>query len=170
MNLVVLLTLGGIGILGAASAGAATPAFELDVVISNGSAVITVRFVQPVPEGFESSGVLNRLVGVLPADGVDDRGRPLDDEEPRLVTLRRIDQGVYQAEVPLDSAGSWAVVPWPLVPAFDTQSNPGAPQTSFFAVGSGIPLVVWLSGGAAVGIAGLFLLVWFIRQQTQSPT
>jgi hypothetical protein len=132
----VFLSVVGFGLLSAVPADAATPAFDLDVEARRGSVVITVTF-EPVPPGFnwaafESSGVPDELVGVLPAEEVDERGRPLSQDGLRLASLRSIEEGVYLAEVAVDQ-GRWAVVPWPLVPDF----SPGAPSTRFVNIDVG---------------------------------
>jgi hypothetical protein len=158
VTLTLLMSVGLIS-LSLASALAATPAFDFEVGVHGLTIRVVVDF-EPVPVGFawpqlEASGVPEELVGLFPADRVDDRGRPLVDAEPILLSLDRTDVGVYEDSVTLPE-GRWAVVAWPLLPDFDPEANPGAARTEFVTIG-GPPAWVWLGMGAIVGIvvAGL---------------
>lgn len=137
------------------SASAATPAFEFDIRVDGSTVQVTVDF-EPVPIGFawsqlEASGVPDELVGVYPADQVDDRGRPFPDVVPQLLSLKRVEEGVYTDSLTLTD-GRWAVVAWPLFPDFDPDTSVGAARTEFVTVG-GPPTWVWPAFGAIAAMA-----------------
>ncbi len=155
--------------------GAATPAFEFDINMSSSSIEVTVDF-EPVPPGFawgsfEASGVPEELVGLFPASDVDDRGRPLPEAEPLLLSLKRVDWGVYRDSIDVDD-GEWAVVAWPLIDGFDPDDHPGAARTEIVLVGTsdvilgatqaearasdGLPLWTWIVLGGVI-VSGLAL-------------
>lgn len=151
----------GLLLVSAGSASAATPGFDFVVRVDGSTVHVTVSF-EPVPSGFawpqmETSGVLDGLVGVLPADEVDGEGRPLPDASPRLLTLQRVEEGVYADSVMLPK-GRWVVVAWPLVPNSDLESFVGLAGTEYVTVG-GQPAWVWLGAGAvaAILVAGFSL-------------
>lgn len=155
-----LLLIAGFTVASLLSVSAASPAFEFDIDVTGSRVQVTVDF-EPVPVGFawgsfEASGFLDRLVGLFPADVVDDRGRPVTDTEAIPVSLERREEGIYQGSV-LVPEGRWAVVAWPSVPDFDPQASPGAARTAFVEVG-GPPAWVWLGVGAfaalLVAVAG----------------
>lgn len=147
-------------------ADAATPAFDLELDSEGSSVEVTVRFQQTISsvDEFEASGVLDRLIGGLPADQVDEEGRPLPGSDPLLVSLDPVESGVtYQGSIRVDD-GEWAFFPWPGTPSFDPDENPGAPATEFVTVEGGSQLV-WLSVGAVAAIA-VALGSWF-RSRTR---
>ena len=149
----------GLLLVSAGSASAATPGFDFGVRVDGSTIHVTVSF-EPVPSGLawpqmEASGVLDELVGVLPADRVDSEGRPLPDASPRLLTLHRVEEGVYADSVML-SEGRWAVVAWPLVPNSELDSFVGPAGTEYVTVG-GPPAWVWLGAGA---VAAIFVVVF----------
>ncbi|HEX9643660.1 MAG TPA: hypothetical protein VGC11_06655 [Acidimicrobiia bacterium] len=153
-----LLTSAGLMVITVAPASAATPAFGFDIRVDGPSVRVVVDF-EPVPDGFawsqlEASGVLDELVGLVPRDQVDDRGCPLAEADPVLLSLERIEEGVYADSVTLPD-GRWAVVAWPLVSGFDPDANPGAARTEVVAVRRQ-SVWVWLGVGAiaAVVVAG----------------
>lgn len=161
---VVLLTL-----FWASPVNAATPAFDLHVDSQGSSVEVTVRFQQAVStvEEFEGSGVLDRLIGVLPADQVDEDGRPLRGSDPRLVSLEPVEGGVtYQGSIRVDD-GEWAFFPWPGSPSFDPDENPGAPATEFVTV-EGRSLSIWLAIGA-VAIIGVATVVFMAMRDQLQP-
>jgi hypothetical protein len=138
-------------------ANAATPAFDLDLDSEGPSVEVTVRFQQTISsvEEFESSGVLDRLIGGLPADRVDEEGRPLSGSDPLRVSLDPVESGVtYQDSMRVDD-GEWAFFPWPGTPSFDPDENPGAPPTEFVTVEGGSPLVWLVEGAVAVAAVAL---------------
>ena len=137
-------------LLSVTSASAATPAFEFDIEVNGSSIEVTVDF-ETLPPGFawssfEASGVLEQLIGLFPAEDVDDRGRPLPRAEPILLSLERIEEGTYKDSITVEE-GQWAVVAWPLITDFDSEANPGAARTAVVTVG-GPPAWMWLGLGA----------------------
>lgn len=143
------------------------PAYEQVIETSSDTIEITVIF-EPVPPGFawgslEASGALGELIGVLPADGVDEDGRPFDTTAVVLADLRIVEEGSYSAEVVV-GPGEWAVVPWPLVPNYtQAMAHPGTPWTEFVSVGldsAWLPVAAVAAGAAVVG------LVWLGRRRT----
>lgn len=142
--------------VGLLSANAATPAFAMDVDPEGSMVVVTVYSARP---GLVS-GILDELIGALPADEVDDKGRPLPGSEPVLVTLEKNDDRDYEGATQVGGGewawfvyegaiqvggGEWAFFPWPLSPDFDPDRNPGAPSTEFVRVGGPPPIVCWQS-------------------------
>ena len=149
----------------------------MDVDPEGSMVVVTVYSARP---GLQS-GVLDELIGALPADEVDDKGRPLPGSEPVLVTLEKNDDRDYEGRTLVDGrwvfsvddgatqvgggewaffvyegaiqvdAGEWAFFPWPLTANFDPDRNPGLPSTEFVRVG-GPPPIVLLAIGAAGAI------------------
>jgi hypothetical protein len=103
--------------------------------------------------------VLDELIGVLPADQIEEDGRPLAGTDPVLVSLERVESGViYEGSVEL-SEGEWAFFPWPTNETFNPEGNPGAPPTQYVTVGDTSPWP-WLGLGAAIAAAvGVFTLV-----------
>lgn len=161
-------------LLSVTSASAATPAFEFDIDVNGSSIEVTVDF-EAVPPGFawgsfEASGVPEELVGLFPAEDVDDRGRPLPGADPILLSLERIEEGIYQDAVGVQE-GQWAVVAWPLVADFDPEAHPGTARTAVVTVG-GPPAWVWLGVGvlaaSAVALAAARLSAQ--RERVESPT
>lgn len=137
------------------SATAATPAFGLELDSDGSSVDVTVTLLQSIPssiEQFEESGVLDRLIGAVPADEVDENGRPLPGSDPVLVSLEPVESGVtYRGSITVDD-GEWAFFPWPGTPSFDPDTNPGAPATEFVTV-EGSSQMVWLAVAAVATIA-----------------
>lgn len=140
---------------------AAVPAFEIDTEVDGPTIHVTVTF-QPVPTGFawaslEASGVLERLVGLVPAVQIGEDDRPKPDSELVLIPLNRRKEGVYKGAAEVQE-GRWAVVAWPVEPGFGSETNPGSPATQLVSVG-GPPAWVWLAlgGAGAAVIAGLSL-------------
>lgn len=155
-------------ILGAGlRAAAAGPGSEFKVEIEGSELVITVVF-QQVPEGFaweafEASGFPEKMVGVLPADDADDRGRPGEGARVQLVSLTRVEEGIYRGTVRV-SNGRWVVVVWPLAQDFDPERNSGTAETVYVQVGgrSPIPARVPLAFVAVIVVAAL---TWWLRSR-----
>lgn len=130
-------------------ANAATPAFDLELDSKGTSVEVTVRFQQTISsvDEFEASGVLDRLIGGLPADQVDEEGRPLPGSDPLLVALDPVESGVTRhSDHPED--------------------NPGAPATGYVTVEGGSQLV-WLAVGAVAAIAAA--VAWWARSKPSKP-
>jgi hypothetical protein len=152
----------------APSATAATPAFGLELDVDGSSVEVTVTLLQSIPSAigqFEGSGVLDRLIGAVPADEVDENGRPLPGSDPVLVSLEPVESGVtYRGSITVD-AGEWAFFPWPDTPGFDPEANRGAPDTEFVMVGGSSPLG-WIAIGAVAAIALSSLAL--VRRRSES--
>jgi hypothetical protein len=90
------------------------PPFYMEVE-SRGATVhveVTIREDESSIDGFDSPQ-LNGLLAVLPADQVDEDGRPLLVLGGRTdVSLNKVEAGTYQGRVVLEP-GRWAVVPFP---------------------------------------------------------
>lgn len=143
-------------------ASAATPGFEMGVETDVETLVVTVTF-EPVPSGFawgtmEASGVLDRLVGVLPADQLDEGGRPVGGSVPQLVRLERVSEGVYEGQTVVPHDGEWSVVAWPLSPDLNPQATPVV-----VVVGAGTPAIVWLGLGFCV-----FVVVFLVANRAKT--
>jgi len=147
----------------ASPAQGAVPSFTIEVDPGPAGIEVTVMF-EPVPSGFnwasmEGSGVFEILVGVLPADKVDDRGRPVPDAAPEVVELTRVSEGVYRGSIELE-AGRWAVFPYPLTADFDPARHPGAASTQVVTVGA--PFSATTLSVLSIGLValGVLALIW----------
>lgn len=96
-------------------AEAKMPPFDMVVRTSGDTVQVIVTIVDDdsVIGGFDPPD-LNGLVAVVPADQVDEAGRPLlvSGIDEKDVPLSRIEPGTYQGSVTL-GPGRWAVVPFP---------------------------------------------------------
>lgn len=142
-------------------AHAMTPSFTITVEVDGESVLVRVEFREPIPGGLESSGVLERLAGWLPAELIDERGRPLPGTEPSLIALTEVGDSrtVFESRLTPGPAGRYAVLPWPLTPDYDPDSNPGYGPTVIFETGQSRSGAEWAIWGSLVAGAGL---VWFL--------
>ncbi len=153
----------GSALLAASPALAAVPSFTMEIAPDPSGIEVTVTF-EPVPTGFnwasmEESGIFEALVGVLPADKIDDRGRPVPDAAPEVVELTRVSEGVYRGSIAL-ADGRWAVFPYPLSAEFDPAANPGAASTKLVTVGA--PLTATTLSVLTIGLVavGVLAMIW----------
>ncbi len=96
------------------TASAKMPSFDLDVETRGNSVHVKVRILGDEPLIRSFAPDLNGLLAVLPADQVDEEGRPfLVFVSGRTdVPLSWVEPRTYQGNVALDP-GQWAVVPFP---------------------------------------------------------
>lgn len=150
-------------VIAVAPAGAKMPPFELDAETQDETVIITVRLVEfgnssTPPDGFDTAD-LNGLLAVYPHDDVDTQGRPVSHENAQPVDLRRIDTGVYQGRVVLDSHGLWSVGPFAKVADYnpDDPSNAGYPETVTFEIPVTLSLDTFIEGFESTDVVAVFL-------------
>lgn len=141
-------------------ASAKMPPFEMEVDPQGGTIHVEVRISgdEALIDSFDPTD-LNGLVGVFPADQVDDEGRPL----PALKTgtnvpLSRAEPGIYEGSVQVEP-GRWAVVPFPqTVGALRVED--AYPETVMIeSEDEGGAIWAWAAVGAAIAIAWGFRAV-----------
>lgn len=164
MRRLVLTTVILLGI--ALPASAKMPPFDMEVE-TGGDTVhveVTISGDESLIDSFDTPD-LNWLLAVLPADQVDEKGRPLFMFGDRTnLRLNRVEPGVYQGSVALEP-GRWAVVPFPGMTGEVRGSVEGwYPNTVVVEVGAE-ESAIWalVAVGAAIAIAWRFGDVVHVR-------
>jgi hypothetical protein len=177
-----VLAAAGFLTLTAAPAHAKIPPFTIEVQIDGDSAIITVRIgglggSQTSVQGFDPPN-LDNLVSVYPAGALDDRGRPRSHVDAIPADLIRVEHGVYQGVVTVDTPGQWAVVPFPASVSFDpgTPIHDAYPHTTVFDIRkAGFSSWTWPALGMGASSVGLLLFgrrpvrAAKMRRQERSP-